>query len=69
MFESILPRLGVFAPRPSRRLWKYAAVEESKSTFEEDATLQLAVMTAAIGLFVQLGLLEPPEDGSPAHSK
>ncbi|KAI5121777.1 hypothetical protein M0805_009588 [Coniferiporia weirii] len=34
------------------------------TTFEEASTLPLAVMTAAIGLFVVLGLPEPPADTS-----
>ncbi|KAI5122327.1 hypothetical protein M0805_002494 [Coniferiporia weirii] len=34
------------------------------TSFEEAATLPLAVMTAAIGLFVVLGLPEPPAPGS-----
>lgn len=35
-----------------------------KTTFEDASTLPLAVMTAAIGLFVKLGLVEPAADGS-----
>ncbi|KAJ3333396.1 hypothetical protein HDU93_008573 [Gonapodya sp. JEL0774] len=37
----------------------------SHTSFEDAATLPLAVMTAAIGLFVKLGLHEPLPDGSP----
>ncbi|KAH8111485.1 chaperonin 10-like protein [Phellopilus nigrolimitatus] len=34
------------------------------TSFEEAATLPLAVLTAAIGLFVDLGLPEPPAPGA-----
>ncbi|KAI9034528.1 chaperonin 10-like protein [Hyaloraphidium curvatum] len=36
-----------------------------KTTFEDAATLPLAAMTAAIGLFVKLGMVEPTADGKP----
>lgn len=44
--------------------WTTFPIAENTS-FEDAATLPLAVMTAAIGLFAKLGLVEPTADGAP----
>jgi NADPH:quinone reductase-like Zn-dependent oxidoreductase len=43
--------------------WTTFPLAENTS-YEDAATLPLAVMTAAIGLFVKLGLAEPTADGA-----
>lgn len=50
---------------PSHTTWHVA----ESTPYEDAATLPLAVMTAQIGLFVQLSLDTPPEDGSFASHK
>lgn len=49
---------------PAHTTWHLAET----TPFENAATLPLAVMTAAIGLFVRLGLSVPPDNGIPASS-
>jgi len=47
---------------PAHTTWHLAR----STAFEEASTLPLAMMTAAIGLFVRLQLSVPPESGDPA---
>jgi NADPH:quinone reductase-like Zn-dependent oxidoreductase len=48
-----------YSVSPAHTAWHLA----ESTSFEEAATLPLAVMTAAIGLYVRLGLAPPPTSG------
>jgi len=58
-------KFGAYQPYTVAPAWTTAKLGDSVS-FEEGATLPLAITTAFVGLFDKLGLPEPSSDGKPA---